>query len=67
VQFKPIPLVQPSGIQPYTPHGGRPPGPALNAMLAGRTLFGYNPMDVQRAAQVAAGKPRVSLLDMLLR
>lgn len=65
--FKPIPLVQPGGIQPYTQAGGRDPGPALNAMLAGTTLFGTNPMDFQRAAQKGAKKRPPSLLDILNR
>lgn len=34
--------------QPYRQGGTRPQGPALAAMLGGRTLFGQNPMDAQR-------------------
>lgn len=71
MQFKPIPLVQAGGIQPY--HGSTPqiPGPALLAMLAGRTAGGYNPMDARRAVQKQA-RPRArgqgsSLLDSLMR
>lgn len=67
MQFKPLPLVQPGGIQPYTQAGGRAPGPALSAMLAGTTLFGQNPMDFQRAAQKGAAKRPPSLLDLLTR
>jgi hypothetical protein len=70
MQFKQIPLIQPSGVQPYTPHGGRPQGPALQAMLGGRTLFGFNPQDIQRRAQLSArvsGQRVPSLLDILLR
>lgn len=41
--------------QPYR-RGARAPSAALNAMLRGRTLTGFNPADVQRAAfLVAAG------------
>lgn len=61
-RFSPIPLIQPSGVQPYAPAGGQMPGPALMAMLAGRTLFGFNPADTKRAAQKTAQRPR-SLLD----
>lgn len=45
--------------QPYR-RGARQPGPALNAMLKGRTSAGYNPMDAKRNVQslVAAGKRR---------
>lgn len=66
-RFEPLPLVQPGGIQPYTQAGGRAPGPALSAMLAGTTLFGQNPMDFQRAAQKGASKRPPSLLDILNR
>lgn len=64
-RFKPIPLIQPSGVQPYTQAGGRPAGPALDAMLRGGTLFGANPMDVVRGSQsMAKRRPRPrSLLD----
>lgn len=48
-RFDPIPIVQPGGVQPYSPQGGREPGQALLAMLAGRTFGGFNPMDVQRS------------------
>lgn len=67
VQFRPIPLVQPSGIQPY--HGSTPqiPGPALMAMLAGRTASGFNPADLTRATQKAAHRRPVTLLGMLAR
>lgn len=53
--------------QPYSLAGGQQPGPALTAMLGGRTLFGVNPMDVQRNAQTAGRQRPVSLLEMLLR
>lgn len=62
-RFKPIPLISPSGVQPYTQAGGRPPGPALDAMLAGRTLFGINPMDAVRGSQSMAKRRPRSLLD----
>jgi hypothetical protein len=56
--------------QPYSRAGGQAPGPALSAMLAGRTLFGMNPMDAQRGAQRTA-RPGAqhwqSLLASLLR
>jgi hypothetical protein len=55
-----------AGQQPYSLAGGQAPGPALTAMLAGRTLFGQNPMDVRRNAQTAGQQP-MSLLQMLLR
>jgi hypothetical protein len=63
VYYKPIPLIQPSGIQPYAQAGGQLPGPALQAMLAGRTLFGSNPMDAVRAAQAMQKRRPRSLLD----
>lgn len=55
--------------QPYSRAGGQAPGPALTAMLAGRTLFGFNPQDTQRRAQLAAraSGQQPSLLSMLLR
>lgn len=61
---QPIPLISPSGIQPYAQTGGQMPGPALSAMQAGTSLFGFNPMDFQRAAQKTARRPP-SLLDTL--
>lgn len=63
-RFPSVPLLEPGGAQPYSPHGGQAPGPALHAMKGGSTLFGVNPMDVQRKAQVAA---RGSLLGSLRR
>ena len=62
---RPIPLIQPSGIQPYAQAGGQLPGPALNAMLAGRTLYGVNPQDPQRQSQAMAR--RRTLVDALAR
>lgn len=64
---KPIPLVQMGGMQPY--HGMTPsaPGPALLAMLAGRTASGWNPADITRAVQKQAGKGSSSLLLSLSR
>lgn len=53
--------------QPYSPAGGQMPGPALSAMLGGRTLGGYNPIDAQRQMQKSTRGPQPSLLDMLLR
>lgn len=54
--------------QPYSQAGGQMPGPALSAMLGGRTLGGYNPIDAQRQMQKATrGQQQPSLLDMLLR
>lgn len=45
--------------QPYR-KGARQPGPALTAMMRGRTSGGYNPMDAARNVQklTAAGKRR---------
>lgn len=63
--FQPIPIINPGGYQPFSKAGGQMPGPALVAMLAGRTAGGYNPMDAVRAAQMARRQP--SLLDLLLR
>jgi hypothetical protein len=58
-RFQPIPLIQPSGVQPYQQAGGQMPGPALTAMQAGRTLFGVNPQDVVRQSQsMAKRRPR---------
>lgn len=55
-------LIQPTRrTQPYRPEGGRLPGPALAAMLAGRPVFAPNPMDVQRQAQAGV------LAELLLR
>jgi hypothetical protein len=51
--------------QPYSRAGGQAPGPALSAMLAGRTLYGMNPMDAQRAAQTAS-RPGTQQLQSLL-
>lgn len=65
VQYKPIPIIHPGGYQPYARAGGQAPGPALVAMLAGRTAGGQNPMDAVRGAQVARRRP--TLLDLLLR
>lgn len=66
-RYQPIPLVQFGGIQPF--HGSTPqqPGMALSAMMAGRTGSGFNPMDVQRAAQKTARRRPASLLDTLAR
>lgn len=66
-RYKPIPLVQAGGHQPYALAGGQMPGAALSAMLGGSTLYGANPMDAQRLAQKGAKKRPVSLLDMLAR
>lgn len=65
-RFQPIPLISPSGIQPYAQAGGQLPGPALAAMLRGTSLFGFNPADFQRAAQKTAKRPP-SLFDVLRR
>lgn len=62
-RYQPIPLVQAGGVQPYAPQGGREPGAALLAMLAGRTFSGFNPMDAQRNMQAASNGP--SLLSSL--
>lgn len=66
-RFQPIPLVHAGGFQPY--HGSTPqvPGPALQAMMAGRTASGWNPMDVTRATQKAARRRPASLLETLTR
>jgi hypothetical protein len=66
-RFDPIPLVQPGGIQPY--HGSTPsqPGPALTAMLAGRTAGGMNPADITRRSQAMAKRRPRTLLDTLGR
>lgn len=65
-RFDPIPLVQPSGIQPYHgATGAQLPGPALLAMLKGSTASGFNPADAKRGAQrLARGRPR-TVLDTL--
>ena len=65
---KPVPLVQPGGVQPY--HGSTPqmPGMALMAMLAGRTAGGFNPQDIPRQVQrQARGGQPMSLLSSLGR
>lgn len=68
-RYPEIPLIQAGGVQPYAPAGGREPGPALQAMTGGRTLFGLNPMDAQRqSVAMARRRPRPStLLDSLAR
>jgi hypothetical protein len=45
--------------QPYR-KGPREPGPALTAMLKGRTSSGFNPKDIERNVQrlVRAGQAR---------
>jgi hypothetical protein len=48
--FKPTRATQPYRQQPGM---GRAPGPALDAMTRGRTLFGQNPQDLQRQLQAA--------------
>lgn len=65
MQHKPILPVTAGGVQPYARAGGQPPGPALTAMLAGRTLYGFNPQDIVRNAQTA--RPQLTLLDLLRR
>ena len=35
--------------QPYRRNTARAPGPALSAMLRGRTAYGRNPADARRA------------------
>lgn len=67
MQFKPLPLVQYGGIQPFHSSTPQQPGMALMAMLAGRSATGMNPMDVQRGAQKAARRGPSSLLDTLAR
>ena len=66
---KPVPLVQPGGVQPY--HGATPqhPGPDLMAMLAGRDAQGGNPMDAWRAMQRQArvGQQQQVALSLLQR
>jgi hypothetical protein len=43
--------------QPYRRGLARPPGGALTAMVMGRTLYGQNPQDVNRAtAKMARNK-----------
>lgn len=57
-------LIQPTRrTQPYRAEGGRAPGPALTAMLNGRSLYGQNPMDMMRQAQIRPG----SLAALLMR
>jgi hypothetical protein len=63
-RFRPIPIIQPGGIQPYHQAGGQMPGPALTAMTNGTTLFGVNPADVTRQSQTMA--KRRTLLDPVL-
>jgi hypothetical protein len=53
-RYPQIPLIQAGGHQPYAKAGGQMPGPALLAMLGGRTLGGYNPQDVTRSLQSLA-------------
>lgn len=66
--LKPIPLFNPGGYQPYSTAGGQAPGPALSAMLAGRTLYGQNPMDAVRgSSKTARSGTNRSLLQSLLR
>lgn len=66
-RHQPLPLVQPSGLQPYHGAMARFPGPALDAMQGGRTLFGMNPADTRRALQVASRRRPASLLESLVR
>lgn len=64
-RFDPLPLIQFGGFQPYQGQQGREQGPALLAMLAGRTAGGWNPMDVTRNLQRVAGN-QPSLLASLM-
>jgi hypothetical protein len=68
-RYDPIPLVQMGGSQPFAKEGGRHPGAALLAMLAGRTAGGINPADSWRQMQKSemAQKRPMTLLDMLSR
>lgn len=66
-RFKPIPIVQAGGIQPYHASTPQIPGQALQAMLAGRTASGWNPADITRMTQKAAKRRPASLLDTLAR
>lgn len=43
--------------QPYRKGAGRPKGRTLDAMTAGRGVYG-NPMDVKRKAQRASRRPQ---------
>ena len=66
-RFKPIPLVQAGGIQPYHASTPQIPGQALMAMLRGTMADGSHPADAMRMVQrQARGRPR-SLLDTLAR
>lgn len=66
MEFKPIPLIQPSGMQPYhAATGAQLPGPALLAMLRGSTFSGANPIDAKRGAQKAARRWPGTVLDTL--
>jgi hypothetical protein len=56
-RHQPIPILQPGGYQPYAPAGGQMPGPALLAMLGGRTLGGINPQDAWRQMQATSNEP----------
>lgn len=68
-RYDPIPLMQMGGHQPYSKQGGRHPGAALLAMLAGTTSGGMNPMDSWRQMQKSEMSQRrpMTLLDMLQR
>lgn len=68
-RYDPIPLVQAGGHQPYSKQGGRHPGAALLAMLAGSTAGGANPQDSWRQMQRSEVRQRrpLTLLDMLSR
>lgn len=65
-RYPSVPLLQPGGHQPYDASSAQTPGPALTAMLAGRTASGQNPQDAWRRMQATAGRRR-TLLDLLMR
>jgi hypothetical protein len=50
--------------QPYRADTGRPAGPALHAMLRGRSAVAANPQDASRMLQ---NKRRLRLLRLLVR
>lgn len=52
-RFPSVPLLEPGGYQPFHASRASQPGAPKDAMMRGSTLFGYNPMDAQRASQRA--------------
>jgi hypothetical protein len=65
--FKPIPIVQAGGMQPYEGSTPQAPGMALAAMLRGTMGDGSHPADAMRMVQRQARQRPRSLLDTLVR